>query len=96
LADHVEGVGTGADVVGVLAASLEKVLVAGDTGSLKSRGGDLFLLVRHKVRNEREHINTSPLGAAVEDPDLGVGDTAAETRLNIRLVLLEAAATSGA
>jgi hypothetical protein len=48
------------------------------------------------VGDEGEHIDASLLGAAVEDPDLGVWNTTAESRLNIRLVLLEAAATSRA
>jgi hypothetical protein len=40
-----------------------------------------------------EDIDDGLLGPAVENPDLGIGDTSAEPGFNIRLVLLEAAAT---
>lgn len=80
-------------MVSLLSAILQQVLVASNTGGLKGGGGDLLLLVGHKVSNEREHIYSGFLGTAVEDSDLGIGDTSAESRLDVRLILLKAAAT---
>lgn len=42
---------------------------------------------------ERELVDGGLLAAQVEDPDLGVGDTSAETALGVRLVLAVAVAT---
>lgn len=89
-----ERVSTASDVVTFFAGGLHEVLVAGNASSLKSAGGQLLLLVGDKVGNERELIDVGLLGSAVIDSDLGVGDTTAETRLNVRLVLLETNATS--
>lgn len=94
LTDDVEGVGTSSDVVTLLSSGLGQVLVAGDTGSLQSAGSQLLLLVRHQVSDEGESIDTDLLGSAIVNPDLSIGDTSAESRLDIRLVLLETHATS--
>ena len=45
------------------------------------------------MADEGELIDGGALGTAVEDSDLGIRDTTAEARLNVRLVLLEAAAS---
>jgi hypothetical protein len=90
----VERVSTASDVVTFLTGSFHQVLVTGDTSGFKSAGSQLLLLVRDKVGNERELINRSLLGSAIINSDLSIRDTAAEARLNVRLVLLETNATS--
>jgi hypothetical protein len=67
------------------ASNLHDVLVCTNTGSLKSFGAHLFVLVGDEVNAERELIDTSTLAAKVEDSDLGVGYTTVETRLRVRL-----------
>ena len=94
LADDVERVSAGSDVVTLLTGGLHQVLVARHTGSLKGASGQLLLLVGHQVSNEGEDIDVGLLGSAVINSDLRVGDTSAESGFNIRLVLLEANATS--
>jgi hypothetical protein len=47
------------------------------------------------VADEGEVVDGGALGTAVEDADLGIGDATAKPRLNVRFVLLEAAATCG-
>ncbi len=94
LADDVERVSAGSDVVTLLTGGLHQVLVARHTGSLKGASGQLLLLVGHQVGNEGEDIDVGLLGSAVINPDLSIGDTSAESGFNIRLVLLEANATS--
>jgi hypothetical protein len=94
LADNVVRVSASSDVVTLLAGGLGQVLVASHTGGLKGASSQLLLLVGHKVSNEGEDIDIGLLGTAIVDSDLGVGDTSAESRLNIRLVLLETNATS--
>jgi len=94
LADDVERVSAGSDVVTLLTGGLHQVLVARHTGSLKGASGQLLLLVGHQVGNEGEDIDAGLLGSAVINSDLRVGDTSAESGFNIRLVLLEANATS--
>ncbi len=47
------------------------------------------------MSNERENIDGHLLGTAIIDSDLGVWDTTTKSRLDVRLVLLEANATSG-
>lgn len=87
-------VGTSSDVVTFLSGGLGQVLVAGNAGSLKSASGQLLLLIGNQVGHEREHIDGGSLGSAIINPDLSIGDSSAESRFNIRLVLLESNATS--
>lgn len=94
LADDVERVSAGSDVVTLLAGGLHQVLVARHTGGLKGAGSQLLLLVGHQVSNEGEDVDIGLLGSAVINPDLSVGNTSAKSGFNIRLVLLEANATS--
>lgn len=75
------------EVEGILSCRLGHVLVASDTGSLKSLTGDILLLPRDKVHTVRELINSLPLHSNIIDPDLGVRYTAAVPRLGVRLVL---------
>lgn len=92
--DNVEGVDTDAHVEGVLTGHLADVLVAANTASLEGLGRKLLLLVGDHVDTEGEVIDSGLLPAQVVDADLGVGDTTAEPRLGIRLVLAVAVATS--
>lgn len=69
----------------LLSGVLDEVLVGADTGSLKSLGTQLLVLVRDEVDAQREVIDLSALAAQIEDADLGVGDTTVEARLGIRL-----------
>jgi len=93
--DDVEGVDADADVVSVLADGLHQVLVDTDTAGLEGLGGDLLLLVAHKMGNEGEEIDGGLLVTDIVNADLRVGDTTAVPRLDVRLVLLVAVATSG-
>jgi hypothetical protein len=95
-AEDVEGVGAHADVVGVLSDGLGQMLVDGNTGSLKSLGGDLLLLVAHHVADEGEEIDSSLLGSNIEDTDLGVWHSTAVPTLDVGLVLLVTVATGRA
>jgi hypothetical protein len=65
-------VNANAEVKAFLAASLGHVLVDGDTGSLQSLGGQLFLLTRDEVDNGRELVDLSALLADVVDANLRV------------------------
>lgn len=91
----VEGMGTHADVVSVLTDHLAEVLVDTDTAGLEGLGGDLLLLVAHKVGNEGEEIDGGLLVSDIVNADLRVGHTTAVPRLDVRLVLLVTVATSG-
>jgi hypothetical protein len=81
-----EGVKSHANVELVLAAVLDQVFVAANTSSLEGLGRQLLVLVGHKVDAEREVLHAGLLPAQIEDSDLGIGDTATETRLGVRLV----------
>jgi hypothetical protein len=72
---NVEGVDTHSDVELILAAVLDKVLVAANTSGLHSLGGKLLQLVGDKMDGQRELIDAGLLSAQVEDTDLGIGDT---------------------
>ena len=64
-------------VEGVLSSRLGHVLIARDTGSLKSLTGHILLLPRDKVNTVGELINSLLLHSNIIDPDLGVRDTPA-------------------
>lgn len=85
--ENVEGVDANAHVEGILAGVLGHVLVDGNTGSLKSLRTELLLLTGQKVHAEGELLNGSLLTANIVDSDLGIGDTTAEPRLDVRLAL---------
>jgi hypothetical protein len=69
------------------------VLVGSNTGSLKSLGGDLFLLVRNEMDAAGELVPLGLLVASVVDTDLRVGHTTVEARLGVGLVFLVSVAT---
>jgi hypothetical protein len=80
------------DVELVFTAELHQVLVAANAASFESLGAQLFIFIRHEMNAEWEVIDVSPLSAQVEDADLGVWDTTAETRLWVRFVFTVAIA----
>jgi len=90
----VKGVGSNADVVGVLSDGLGQVLVDGDTGGLESFRRNLLLLVADEMGDEREEIDGSLLVTDVEDANLGFWYTTAVPRLDVRFVLLVSVTTS--
>ena len=56
---------------------------------------NLLVLVGDEVNAEGELVNSGTLAAEIKNADLGIGHTAAEARLGVRLVLAVAVATSG-
>lgn len=79
------GVGTDTEVETFLAGKLDEVLVGANTGGFKGLRAQLFQLVGNEVDAEREVIDGGTLAAKIEDANLGVGDTAVEARLRVRL-----------
>ena len=92
--EDVKGVGANANVVGVFTDSLDQVLVNGNTTGFQGFGRDLLLFVADQVSDKGKEIDGSLFGAGIKDANLGFGDTAAVTRLDVRLVLLVTVATS--
>lgn len=78
-------VGADAQVEALLAGDLDEVLVGADARRLERLGRELLVLVGDEVDAEREVVDRCALAAEVEDADLGVGDTAVEARLGVRL-----------
>lgn len=95
-AEHVEGVCADAEVEGVLTCRLGQELVGADTGCLKCLRRDLLILKREHVHAAGEVIDVCLLAAQIERADLGVGDTTAVARLDVRLTVGNAVAASGA
>lgn len=83
--DDVEGVGADAEVEGLLSGGLDEVLVGANASGFESLGTQLLVLVGDHVDAEREVIDSRLLAAKIEDANLGVGDTAVEARLGVRL-----------
>lgn len=92
---HLERVAADAHVEVVLAAVLGQVTVGSNAGGLEGLRGQLLLLVRDQVGHEGEEVDRGLLVAHVVDADLGVRHTAAEARLDERLLVLEAVALGG-
>lgn len=92
--EDVEGMDTNTHVEGFLTTVLADVLVGSNTGSFKGFAGNLFNLIREEMDAEGELVGGSLLATQVEDLDLGVWDSTAETRLGVRLVLAVTVATS--
>lgn len=86
---------THTDVELVLSAVLHHVLVAANTSSLQGLRAQLLVLVGHQVHAQGEVLHAGLLAAQVEDTDLGIGDTTAEPRLRVRLVLAVAITGGG-
>lgn len=61
------------------------ILVGADTGGFESFRRELLVLVRNHVDAQGEFVYIGTLSAQIEDTNLGVGDTAVETRFWIGL-----------
>eukprot|EP00356_Strombidium_inclinatum_P002458 CAMPEP_0170479396 /NCGR_PEP_ID=MMETSP0208-20121228/645_1 /TAXON_ID=197538 /ORGANISM="Strombidium inclinatum, Strain S3" /LENGTH=230 /DNA_ID=CAMNT_0010751787 /DNA_START=52 /DNA_END=743 /DNA_ORIENTATION=- len=71
------------------------VLVTGDSGGLKSFGGDLLLLVANQMDASGEDVVSGLLLTDIVDSELGIGDTSVESGLGVGLVLLVPVALDG-
>ena len=101
---HMERVSTHSHVERVLASVLHQVLVGSNTSSLQSLRRQLLTLIRQKVSHEGIGVHASGLVTDIEDADLGIyplarrrdntGNSTAEARLDVRLVLTVTIATS--
>ena len=85
--EHMEGMNSDPEVESILPCRLGHVLVACDTGSLKSLTGDILLLPRDEMHTVGELVYSLLLHSNIIDPDLGVRNTTAIPRLGIWLVL---------
>merc|ERR1719411_925288 len=94
-AENVEGVDANADVELILGRVLDHVLVAANTGGLQSLGGELFQFAGDEMDAKGELVDAGLLPAQIVDPDLGVGDTAAEPGLGVGLVFAVAITLRG-
>lgn len=61
------------------------VLVGANACGFESLGAQLFILVGDEVNAAGEVIDTGALTTQVKDADLGIGDTAVEAGLGVRL-----------
>ena len=92
--ENVPRVSTDSHVEVGVTGVLGQVLVAGNTGGFQSFRGKLLLLIGKHVSDEGEGINGGALATNIVDTNLGIRDTTAETRLDVRLVLTVTIATS--
>jgi len=83
-----------AKVEGILTALGGHVLVHNNTGSFESLRRELFELTRAQMDARRELLIVSITTANVENANLWLRNTTAETRLDVRLVLTVAVALS--
>mmetsp|Transcript_45056 Transcript_45056/g.86160 ORF Transcript_45056/g.86160 Transcript_45056/m.86160 type:complete len:242 (-) Transcript_45056:58-783(-) len=67
--------------------SLNHVLVARNTRSLKRLRTHVLLFPRHQVNAARERVTVEPLHSNIINADLRIRNTTAESRLGVRLVL---------
>ncbi len=77
--------GAHAQVEAFLAGQLDEVLVGADARRLQRLRAQLLILVGHQVHAQRKVVDRRALAAKIEDADLGVGHTAVEARLRVRL-----------
>lgn len=73
-------------VKSILSTRLYEVLVCTDSCSLESLRRYLFIFSGNHVDTEREFIDSCPLSSEIVDPNLGVRNSSAETRLWVWLV----------
>jgi hypothetical protein len=91
-ANNVEWMQSHSDVELIFSAELHQVLVAANTASFQSFGAELFIFIRHEMNAEWEVIDVSPLSAQIENANLGVWNTTAETRFGVWFVFTVAVA----
>ena len=84
---NVERMSANSHVELIFSRVFDEVLVASNTGSLESLGGNLLLLVGKHVAAVREVVDMSLLVSDLVDSDLGVRHTTAVARLDVRLIL---------
>lgn len=85
--DDVEGMEPHADVELIFTAILDEVLVTADTSGFQRLRTELFVFIGDEVHTQREIVHSRLLPAEIEDTDLGVWHTAAETRFWVWFVL---------
>ena len=73
--EHMEGMNSDPEVESILPCRLGHVLVACNTGSLKSLTGDILLLPRDEMHTVGELVYSLLLHSNIIDPDLGVRNT---------------------
>lgn len=78
----------------VLSGKFDDVFVARNTGSFEGFAGELLLLERDEMDAAGELIDGCLLAAKIVDFELGVGDSTAISRLDVRLILTVSVATS--
>jgi len=76
-----------------LTASLDKILVTGDTGSLQSLRSDLLLFERNHVDTSAELIDTGLLSSGIIDSNSGIRNTSVVSGLGERLSAPESVAS---
>ena len=86
-ADDMEWMESYSDVKAIFAATFHHVLVGTNSGGLQGFRRELLIFIRHHVATEWELIHFGLLPTQVKDADLGIGDTSAEARLWVRLIL---------
>jgi tripartite-type tricarboxylate transporter receptor subunit TctC len=92
---NVERMHTDTHVEAILTTKLNEVLVAANTSGFESFGGDLMMLAGQKMDAEGEFGNIGALLPQIENADLRLGNTTAETRLDIRFATDGAITASG-
>lgn len=93
--DDVVGVSPDTEVETLTTSGVGHVSVDNNSGCLESFGGDLLQLTGHEMDTDRELVDLGGLASDVIDGDLGIRYTTEVARLDVRLVLAVAVATSG-
>merc|ERR1712183_817487 len=78
---------TNPDVESIFTSNLGHVLVGTNTSSLQSFSGQLLVFIGHKIHTLGKFINSGLLLSKIEDSNLWVWHTTAETRFWIGFVL---------
>jgi hypothetical protein len=91
---HMKGMSSDFNVIGILSNGGGQMLVNGNTASLECFAGDLLLFIANQVSDKGKEIDGSLFGANVKDANLTVGNTTAVPTLNVGLILLVTVATS--
>lgn len=80
-AQNVERVDANTEVESVFSSSLGDVLVHDNASSLKSLGGELFLLLGNEVHDKGKLVCVCPFGADIIDAQFGVGNTLEDCKI---------------
>ena len=71
----------------ILSGEFDNVLVGSNASGLEGLAGKLLVLVRDQVDAKGEVVDVGLLPAQIENADLGIGHSAVEAGLGVRLVL---------